>query len=97
MSSEWRTVQVFLSPRQPAVFEVELNTKSAKARCSCPTFTAKKTCRHTKVVYARMTESGGQYPILLQEDAKEELLSESLADATKFREFIVRFGKVEVL
>lgn len=95
--SPWRTVQVFLSPRNPAVYEVELNTNTAASRCSCPTYRAKDECRHTNAVRARMADAGGQYPILLNESAEHSALSDSLDDPEKFREFILRFGKVEVL
>ena len=95
--SDWRTVQVFLSPRQPAVYEVELNIDDADARCSCPTFRARSVCRHTKAVKSRMRDSNGQYPILLHENAQTSELSDSLDDPEAFRDYVVRYGKVEVL
>lgn len=95
--SNWRTVQVFLSPRHPAIYEVELDVTNADTRCSCPTFRAKDQCRHTKMIERRMDECDGQYPILLEAEVQESDISDSLHDPAKFREFIVRFGKVEVL
>jgi len=94
----WRTVQVFLSPRHPAVYEVELNLDSGAPRCSCPTFRAKDACRHVKAVRERMADSGGQYPIMLNESATEmDIAGAAIKDPQKFRELILRFGKVEVL
>jgi hypothetical protein len=95
--ADWRTVQVFLSPRQPTVYEVELNLDNADARCSCPTYRARTACRHTKAVKTRMRDAGGHYPIMLHENAETSDLSDSLDDPKTFREFVVRFGKVEVL
>lgn len=95
--STWRTVQVFLSPRHPAVYEVELDVMNADIRCSCPTFRAKERCRHSRIVEKRMDEAGGQYPILLESEVLESDVSDSIHDPAKFRDFIVRFGKVEVL
>jgi hypothetical protein len=95
--SNWRTVQVFLSPRNPAVYEVELNLDTGRPRCSCPTYRAKSGCRHTKAVQDRMQDSGGQYPIMINEGAEESALSDAIQDPTKFRDFIMRFGRVEVL
>jgi hypothetical protein len=98
--SDWRTIQVFLSPRHPAVYEVELNIVSGEPRCSCPTYRAKDECRHVKAIRDRMAESGGQYPIVLNERAEvgQMLFSETVVrDPEKFRDMVLRFGKVEVL
>lgn len=95
--SNWRTVQVFLSPRHPAIYEVELDVMTADIRCSCPTFRAKEHCRHSRIVEKRMEDAGGQYPILLEDSIEESTLSASLSDPSKFRNVIYRFGRVEVL
>lgn len=95
--SKWRTVQIFLSPRHPAVYEVEIDNDEGTPRCSCPTYSAKSACRHTRAVERRMEESGGQYPIMLEDRIEEDVLRDSIDDPVKFRDVIYRFGKVEVL
>lgn len=95
--ADWRTLQVFLSPRQPAIYEVDLELESQDTRCSCPTFKGRKACRHVKFVKARMDGNGGHYPLLVHENAENENISEVMADPDAFREFIVKYGRVEVL
>lgn len=95
--SDWRTLQVFLSPRQPAIYEVDLDLDSQETRCSCPTFKGRKTCRHVKFVHARMEGNGGHYPLLVSEKAENENISEVMSDPGAFRDFIVKYGRVEVL
>lgn len=97
MAEDWRTIQMFLSPRQPAIYEVELNLDSSKARCNCPTFKGRRVCRHTKFVVARMEGNDGHYPLLIHERAEKEDISEVMSDPEAFRDFVVKYGKVEVL
>jgi hypothetical protein len=94
---DWRTVQLFLSPRHPAIYEVELDLDNADARCSCPTYRARSKCRHTTAVQSRMQDSNGQYPIMFQHNVTDEAISDCLDDPVAFRDYVVRFGKVEVL
>lgn len=97
MSAEWRILQVFLSPRQPAIYEVELNLDSQEVRCTCPTYKGRQTCRHLKFVKARMDGNDGNYPLMVAEKAESENIEEVMSTPDKFREFVVKYGKVEVL
>jgi hypothetical protein len=75
-----------------------LNIETGIPRCSCPTFRAKDVCRHVKAVRERMADSGGHYPIMLNESAAAaDIASAGMGDQKKFRDLILRFGKVEVL
>lgn len=93
---DWRTLQVFLSPRQPAVYEVDLDLETRDMRCSCPTFTGRRACRHVVFVRSRMDEDG-QYPMQIHESAPREQVPAAMKDPARFRDFIVRWGRVEVL
>lgn len=97
MAAEWRTIQLFLSTRQPAIFEVEINLDDSDARCNCPTFKGRSACRHTKFVTARMDRNDGHYPLLIHENAANADISDVMTSAKSFREFVVKYGKVEVL
>ena len=97
MAQGWRTIQLFLSPRQPAIYEVEIDLDSSSARCTCPTYKGRKTCRHTKFVSARMDSNSGHYPLYIHEKAASEDLSEVMSTPETFREFVIKYGKVEVL
>jgi hypothetical protein len=93
----WRILQVFLSSRQPAIYEVELNLDSQEVRCSCPTYKGRKSCRHLKFVKARMDGNDGNYPLMVHETAEAESIEDVMSTPDKFREFVVKYGKVEVI
>lgn len=95
--SDWRTLQMFLSPRQPAIYEVDMDLDSQDTRCNCPTYKGRRVCRHVKFVKARMESNGGNYPLMVHEHAEKEDISQVMSDPDRFREFIVRYGRVEVL
>lgn len=95
--ADWRTVQLFLSPRQPAIYEVQINLDEEGIRCTCPTYKGKKTCRHSKFVHARMESNEGHYPLMVREEAEGEDISEVMATSESFRQFVVKYGKIEVL
>lgn len=97
MASDWRTVQLFLSQRQPAIYEVEINLDGPGARCTCPSYKGRRSCRHTKFVADKMQDNGGHYPLLVRESAEEEDISSVMSSPEAFRDFVVRYGKVEVL
>jgi hypothetical protein len=97
MESRWRTVQLFISAQFAGIFEVEINTETKKTRCNCPVFTQKTKCKHTKFVDGRLVNNSGHYSILVPHDVSEDLALEASEDPKKFREFVLKYAKVEVL
>jgi hypothetical protein len=92
---EWRTVQVFLSPT--GVFEVQLRPNDTHAKCNCPSYKIRNNCKHTKFVIERMDENDGHYAILVPEDVPEELADTANDSAENFRNFVLKYARVEVL
>lgn len=92
---QWRTVQVFLSPT--GVYEVQLRPNDTKAQCSCPSFKMRNNCKHTTFVQTRMAENDGQYAILVPDDVPEEIQARANESAETFRNFILKYARVEVL
>lgn len=92
---DWRTVQVFLS--STGVFEVQLTSGSDEAKCNCPTYILRNSCKHTRFVKARMAENDGNYAILVPDNVPEEVATEASESADKFREFVLKYARVEVL
>lgn len=93
--AEWRTVQFFLSAR--GVFEVKIDLASDDVECTCPGFTARGACKHTRFVIGKARENNGTYPLKISTRAP---MSESKAinsSTELFREFVVKYGKIEVL
>lgn len=93
--NEWRTVQVFLSPKGSGIYEVELTMDGEEARCNCPTFKSRRNCRHVKFVRAKMED--GSYPIMVHPSAREEDLADHVGDRDRFRRFVLKYAKIEVV
>ena len=97
MENTWRTAQVFLSAQTAGVFEVEVDTKSKKLRCNCPVWLKKFTCKHVAFVERRTWLGNGNYSIMVPNDVSEEVAAEATESAEKFRNFVLKHAKIEVL
>jgi hypothetical protein len=97
MASSWRTVQLFLSANAAGVFEVEVDTDSKDTRCNCPVWKKSLSCKHVSFVKLRMRQNQGHYSITVPTEVPEEVALEASDDPKKFREFVVKYAKVEVL
>jgi hypothetical protein len=91
----WRTVQLFLTENYIA--EVEVHSDTKEVRCNCPNSSKLKQCSHIKFVKAEMKNSDGNYTIKIPQHVDEELVDMALQDAELFRQFIIDYGKVEVI
>lgn len=93
--NSWRTVQLFLTPS--GVFEVELNLESHDTRCNCRGWEQRGVCAHTDRVSSNTRENGGTYPIKISHRATEEDAEMAQLSKEAFREFVIKFGKIEVM
>jgi ribosomal protein L24E len=94
--SDWRVVQIFLSPKGAGIFEVEMTTDGTSVRCNCPTFKSRRNCRHVRWVQAKMADTG-VYPVMVLSSASDVDIAEQMTDPEAFRDFIIRYGKIEVV
>lgn len=94
---EWRTVQVFISPKLTGVFEVEVELGTSELRCNCRTFKTRFVCRHVRHVQENMDENGGDYAVYFPKDVTEEDLEKANQTSEDFRKFVIEKGKIEVL
>lgn len=93
-----KLVQVFLSQSQvpgPNIFEVT-SDENGDLACTCPGFAGRKTCKHVRFVSARIKTNGGTYPLEISDRATEEEAAAAKRSPEAFREFIIKFGKIEV-
>jgi hypothetical protein len=97
MNTEWRTVQLFISAQAAGVFEVEVDTDTKQTRCNCPVWKKSLACKHTTFVDNRMRMNRGHYSILVPDEVSEDVAMEANDDPKKFRDFVVRYAKVEVI
>jgi hypothetical protein len=96
VSSAWRTVQQFISAQGAGIFEVEVETDTKDVRCTCPVFSKKGSCKHIQFVNDKIKYTG-HYSIMVPNEVPEEMAVEASTDPAKFREFVVKYAKIEVL
>jgi hypothetical protein len=92
--SEWRTVQFFLSPR--GVFEVSIDIEGDDVRCTCPGFESRNICKHSRAVISRATKNDGVYPLKVSSRAPAHETASATSSAETFREFVIKYGYIEV-
>jgi hypothetical protein len=96
VSSEWMTVQQFISAQGMGIFEVELETETKKTRCNCPVWIKKRSCKHVSFVNSKI-KYNGHYSISVPVEIPEEWAAEASQNPKKFREFVVNYATIEVL
>ena len=97
MSSPWRIVQQFISAQGAGIFDVEVDTDTKETRCNCPVYSKDGSCKHIRFVNMRIKSNRGHYSIMVPNEVPEELALEANDDPKKFREFVVKYAKIEVL
>ena len=98
VNNNLRLVQVFLSQSQtpgPGIFEVSANSEGSLF-CTCPGFNGRKSCKHTKLVGARIEQNHGSYPLEILNKATPEEAEKAKKSNEEYRNFIIRYGKIEV-
>ena len=93
-----RLVQVFLSQSQttaPGIYEVSLDEKDTLV-CTCPGYQGRSVCKHSKFVKERIDTNNGTYPLEISDRATKEDAETAKKSNKHFREFVIRFGKIEV-
>ncbi len=97
-ATEWRTIQVFLDEKTFSIIEVEVESESRELRCNCryEATLSSPSCKHVKFVSRRMN-SNNMYKVSIPDTVDEEELKEVMKSPEKFRAFIIKYGKVEVI
>jgi uncharacterized Zn finger protein len=98
VSKEPRLVQVFLSQATvpgPGIYEVS-STVNGELSCTCPGFKSRGSCKHIKFVNNRLENNNGNYPLEISSRATQEDAEKAKLSNEDFREFIIKFGKIEV-
>jgi hypothetical protein len=93
--STWQVTQLFLSDSGP--HEVWINIDNKKLRCNCEGFNARSLCKHTRYVSEKMKNNFGVYPVEISSKAPQEDAAIASLDPVMFRDFLLRYGKIEVL
>lgn len=97
--SEFKLVQLFLSQSSsnpgPGIFEVSSDDEQ-NLRCTCPGWTVRGVCKHTKYVTNKIKENDGVYPLEISSEASAAEAELAKNDPKMFREFLVKYGRIEV-
>jgi hypothetical protein len=99
VSEELRLIQVFLTQQQtpgPSIFEVSTD-KDDNLYCTCAGFRGRSFCKHVKFVKARIETNGGTYPLEISTKASREDAEKAQESNSTFRNFVIKYGKIEVL
>lgn len=93
-----RLLQVFLSPTAtpgPSIFEVSSTTDGVLS-CTCSGYKGRTTCKHTRFVKARIDSNQGSYPLEISKSATDEDAQKAKESPEAFRDFVIKFAKIEV-
>jgi hypothetical protein len=99
VNEDLKLIQVFLTQGNvpgPSVYEVSQDSNN-KLVCTCPGFRGRMTCKHVKFVYARIESNNGTYPLEITYRATSEDAEKAQTSNKEFREFVLKFGKIEVV
>lgn len=95
-SMEWRVVQLFLDENGIHEFELDIDD-NRHVRCSCTKFQKKGDCKHAKWMDESIMDNGGHYTIQVPDTIDEVEAALALDDADEFRDFVIKYGKIEVV
>jgi len=100
--SETKVVQIFLTLDEnlPAIYEVSVSATNRRLFCNCPGFNSRNQCKHIKFVKARIdtSQDTSHYLVRLDDSTPDDQLDKVLSmDMQSYREFIVKYGQIEVL
>jgi hypothetical protein len=93
-----KLVQIFLSQGTSpgiGVYEVSL-TSDKDFVCTCPGYTSRGVCMHTRFVLKKVKQNDGTYPLNISTNCTDEDADKAMESPEAFREFIIKFGKIEV-
>jgi hypothetical protein len=99
MTNDYRLMQVFLpqnAPSGPGIYEVSVGDHE-EFDCTCPGFSGRGRCKHVSFVQARIEANQGTYPLEISSRATADDAEKAKKSPQDFREFIIKFGKVEVI
>jgi hypothetical protein len=102
MNHNWRTIQIFLEKNldkygAPRISEVSIHADgAANIRCTCETFDRLTYCPHSLKVTKRIEKNNGSFGLLVPEDIPDELAFTAFTSSETSREFVIKYGKIEI-
>jgi hypothetical protein len=93
-----KLLQVFLSQTKtpgPGIYEVS-GDEQGDVYCTCPGFKVRNTCKHSRFVKSRIENNNGTYPLEISDRATAADAARAKKSDKDFREFIIKYGRIEV-
>ena len=96
MKIEWRTLQLFLGDE--GISEVSVDaTDIRKVKCNCRAFQRVARCKHASYVREKLDNNNGAYDFKVPDYLQDDEVELASQDVDRFRDFIIKYGKVEVI
>lgn len=95
MERDWRSIQFFLS--ESGVYEVEADMDNEGLRCNCRAYALKNLCKHVRFVSNKTDANNGVYPVKVSSKITEQQALTAQRSAENFRDFLIKYGRVEVV
>lgn len=102
MEKDWRTIQIFLGKNldksgAPLIAEVSIHADGpTNIRCTCEVFHKLDYCPHSLKVTRRMEKNNGSFGLVVPENVSDEDAYNAFTSAESSREFVLRYGKIEI-
>ena len=103
MEENWRIVQLFLGKTLTLKDSLELHevamlvTNSDVLKCTCASYKRYDSCTHTTHVSKKIKNNNGIFSLQVPEDFSDEEALEALESETSSRNFMINYGKIEVI
>lgn len=98
VENDLRVVQVFLSAAYkpgPGIYEVTADG-FGNLYCTCSFFVSNSNCKHCTFVEDKIKDNNGSYPLELLSKATAEEAEQAKLSGISYRDFIIKYGKIEV-
>jgi len=103
MEDNRRTIQIFISNKlntknELEVSEVSMNAESTGSiQCTCKDYKKLEICKHANYVIKKIEDNEGSFGLLIPENVPDEVAFLAFNDADSSRNFILNYGKIEVM
>lgn len=103
LNGEWRTIQIFIEKELNnknvlEVSEVSIDSDGTpNIKCNCKSFADVEVCKHVNYVHRKIEKNNGSFGLMVPEELPEELAYLAFSDETSARNFILNYGKIEVI
>ena len=103
MEDNWRTIQIFIANELNDKNALEVSEVSMHAdgpsmiQCNCKDYKKLNLCKHVNYVVRKIEKNEGSFGLLVPEEVPDELAYLAFSDAESSRNFVLHYGKIEVM